>query len=181
MGASGPSSDGHLSLRRSLAASRCVLRRPESEEQGHAGRARLGLPRSDSTGRRGIQRPSRESRTWKQSYRPLQWSKWLQLAVPDLEGAAKSGRRRHDSQQKYFRRAHFTGSVIRKLSDEEMNVYRKPFTQPGESRRPMLTWPREIPLEGEPENVTAIAQGYSEWLASARCPSCSSMPTRALS
>lgn len=39
-------------------------------------------------------------------------------------------------------------SVLRKLSKEEMNMYRKPFTNPGEDRRPTLTWPRQIPIKG---------------------------------
>ena len=62
------------------------------------------------------------------------------------------------------------GSVIRKLSDEEMNAYRKPFAQPGESRRPTLTWPREIPIEGEPADVVAIADRYSKWLEKSATP-----------
>jgi haloalkane dehalogenase len=41
-------------------------------------------------------------------------------------------------------------SVIRKLSEEEMEVYCKPFAGAGEDRRPTLTWPRMIPIEGEP-------------------------------
>src|SRR5260370_14959832 len=61
-------------------------------------------------------------------------------------------------------------SIIRKLSDDEMNVYRKPYTEAGESRRPMLTWPREIPIEGEPKDVTEIANNYSEWLAKSTDP-----------
>ena len=44
---------------------------------------------------------------------------------------------------------------MRKLSDEEMAVYRKPYLEPGESRRPTLTWPRQIPIDGEPADVTA--------------------------
>ncbi len=51
-----------------------------------------------------------------------------------------------------------------------MNAYRKPYTEPGESRRPMLTWPREIPIEGEPKDVTEIAKNYSEWLAKSPIP-----------
>ena len=57
------------------------------------------------------------------------------------------------------------GSVLRDMTDEEMAVYRRPFTQPGEDRRPTLTWPRQIPIEGEPADVHAIAQGYSTWMA----------------
>ena len=56
------------------------------------------------------------------------------------------------------------GSVLRGLTDEEMAVYRRPFAEPGEGRRPTLTWPRQIPIEGEPAEVVAIAQAYSDWL-----------------
>src|SRR5215510_3925705 len=47
---------------------------------------------------------------------------------------------------------------------------RRPFAEPGEGRRPTLTWRREIPIEGEPADVTAIAAAYAEWLATSRVP-----------
>jgi haloalkane dehalogenase len=56
-------------------------------------------------------------------------------------------------------------SIIRKLSDEEMNRYRARYTEPGESRRPTLTWPRQIPIGGEPRDVHDIVTAYSKWLA----------------
>ena len=56
-------------------------------------------------------------------------------------------------------------SVIRKLSDEEMARYRARFTEPGESRRPTLTWPRQIPIGGEPAEVHAIVEAYGKWLS----------------
>ena len=62
------------------------------------------------------------------------------------------------------------GSVIRKLTDEEMTVYRKPYQELGESRRPTLTWPRQIPIDGEPADVTAIVAAYAEWLKSSSLP-----------
>jgi haloalkane dehalogenase len=62
------------------------------------------------------------------------------------------------------------GSVIRKMTDDEMNVYRRPFVEPGESRRPTLTWPRQIPFDGEPADVTKIVQDYSQWLSSSNIP-----------
>ena len=57
-------------------------------------------------------------------------------------------------------------SVLRTLTDEEMAHYRKPFIEPGESRRPTLTWPREIPVGGVPPDVTEIVDAYSNWLSS---------------
>jgi haloalkane dehalogenase len=61
-------------------------------------------------------------------------------------------------------------SVLRGLTPEEMEHYREPFRQPGESRRPTLTWPREIPVDGEPADVVAIAEAYSRWLAKSDLP-----------
>ena len=51
-----------------------------------------------------------------------------------------------------------------------MAEYRRPFAEPGEGRRPTLTWPREIPIEGDPADVTAIATAYAEWLATSDVP-----------
>ncbi|MEM8745888.1 MAG: haloalkane dehalogenase [Actinomycetota bacterium] len=62
------------------------------------------------------------------------------------------------------------GGVIRDLSDHEMAEYRRPFLEPGESRRPTLTWPREIPFDGEPADVHDIVDAYSSWLATSPIP-----------
>jgi haloalkane dehalogenase len=61
-------------------------------------------------------------------------------------------------------------SVLRGLTDEEMAVYRRPFAEPGESRRPTLTWPREIPIEGEPADVVQIVSDYAGWLSRSDIP-----------
>ena len=63
------------------------------------------------------------------------------------------------------------GSVIREMTEEEMAVYRRPYLEAGESRRPTLTWPREIPLDGEPPDVVEIVEpAYSEWLSGSDVP-----------
>jgi haloalkane dehalogenase len=59
------------------------------------------------------------------------------------------------------------GSILRTLTPEEMDEYRRPFATPGEDRLPTLTWPRQIPIGGEPADVTRIAEEYSHWLATA--------------
>lgn len=56
-------------------------------------------------------------------------------------------------------------SVLRGLTDEEMEVYKAPYREAGEVRRPTLTWPRELPIEGEPADVVEIVEAYGEWLA----------------
>lgn len=60
-------------------------------------------------------------------------------------------------------------SIMRKLSDEEMNAYREPFARE-EDRQPMLNWPRQIPIAGEPPNVVALVEQYAQWLSSSSVP-----------
>jgi haloalkane dehalogenase len=62
------------------------------------------------------------------------------------------------------------GSIMRELSADEMAVYRRPFANPGEDRRPTLTWPRQIPIDGEPEDVHDIVAAYGAWLATSPIP-----------
>jgi haloalkane dehalogenase len=59
--------------------------------------------------------------------------------------------------------------VLRRLSDAEMNAYRRPFLE-RESRLPMLVWPRELPIEGEPADVVAIVEDYGQWIATSSVP-----------
>jgi len=61
-------------------------------------------------------------------------------------------------------------SILRPLADAEMAEYRRPFRETGESRRPTLTWPRQIPIEGEPADVVSIVESYAAWLASSPVP-----------
>ena len=61
-------------------------------------------------------------------------------------------------------------SVLRGLTAEEMDHYREPFREAGEARRPTLTWPREIPIDGEPADVTALVDAYAKWLAESPLP-----------
>ncbi|XP_030836985.1 coelenterazine h 2-monooxygenase-like [Strongylocentrotus purpuratus] len=56
-------------------------------------------------------------------------------------------------------------AIIRKLRQEEMDAYREPFKNPGEDRRPTLTWPREIPIMGDgPDDMIVRATAYSAFL-----------------
>ncbi|MGE0141184.1 MAG: haloalkane dehalogenase [Ilumatobacteraceae bacterium] len=62
------------------------------------------------------------------------------------------------------------GSILRTLTDAEMAEYRRPFAEPGEGRRPTLTWPRQIPIDGEPADVVAIVADYATWLSTSDVP-----------
>ncbi|MCU6711939.1 haloalkane dehalogenase [Paenibacillus sp. J5C_2022] len=61
-------------------------------------------------------------------------------------------------------------NILRKLTDEEMTQYRRPFLEPGESRRPMLSWARQLPFDGDPADVAEIVTAYGEWLAQSDVP-----------
>src|SRR5215468_10063461 len=73
-------------------------------------------------------------------------------------------------QDNFFVEKILPGAILRPLSAEEMAEYRRPFSEPGEGRRPTLTWPRQIPIEGEPADVTAIVTAYTDWLATSSVP-----------
>jgi haloalkane dehalogenase len=62
------------------------------------------------------------------------------------------------------------GGMLGELAPEDHDEYRRPYRKPGESRRPTLTWPREIPVAGEPADVTEIVGDYGAWLADSELP-----------
>jgi haloalkane dehalogenase len=72
--------------------------------------------------------------------------------------------------QNSFIEVNLPRTILRQLSDEEMMAYRQPFTEPGESRWPMLSWARQLPIDGEPADVTAIIQANGEWLLMSDVP-----------
>jgi haloalkane dehalogenase len=61
-------------------------------------------------------------------------------------------------------------SIMRTLTDEEMEEYRRPFARKGEDRRPTLTWPRQVPLDGSPADVVAVVERYGRWLSESNVP-----------
>lgn len=58
----------------------------------------------------------------------------------------------------------FTAGVIREIDEETMNEVRRPYAEPGESRRATLTWPRQIPIEGDPADVAELMGVLSDWM-----------------
>ena len=73
-------------------------------------------------------------------------------------------------EQNSFIEFNLPSGVLRPLTEEEMNNYRRPFAEPGEARRPTLTWPRQLPVDGEPAEVTEIVTAYGEWLSRSDVP-----------
>ena len=97
--------------------------------------------------------------------RPVTWDEWPDAAKAVFQGFRSAAGEEMVLQKNTFVERVLSGSVIRTLSDKEMAVYRRPFSEPGESRRPTLTWPRQIPISGEPKDVVQIVADYAEWLS----------------
>jgi len=102
--------------------------------------------------------------------RPVTWQEWPESARSLFQAMRSPAGEQIILEKNVFVERILPASVIRHLSDEEMEVYRRPYLEPGESRRPTLTWPREIPIDGEPADVTQIVDGYAQWLAHSEIP-----------
>jgi len=102
--------------------------------------------------------------------RPLSWSAWPEAARGIFQALRSEAGEAMVLEQNVFVERILPGSVLRKLGPDEMAVYRRPFAEPGEARRPTLAWPREIPLDGEPADVAETVQAYADWLAASPVP-----------
>ena len=101
---------------------------------------------------------------------PLTWTQWPEAALQIFQGFRSINGESMILTHNLFIERILPGSIKRKLTDEEMAEYRRPFLEPGEGRRPTLTWPREIPIEGKPEDVTEIVGNYAIWLRQSAIP-----------
>jgi haloalkane dehalogenase len=101
--------------------------------------------------------------------RPVTWDEWPELARPIFQAFRSDAGEEMVIEKNLFVEAVLPGSIIRDLEPAEMDEYRKPFTEP-QHRRPTLTWPRQIPIDGEPAEVVEIVQSYADWLSGASLP-----------
>lgn len=101
---------------------------------------------------------------------PLTWAQWPEASRRVFQGFRSESGESMILEKNVFVERVLPGSIRRELSEEEMAEYRRPFLEPGEGRRPTLTWPREIPIEGEPADVTEIVGSYADWLSESPVP-----------
>ena len=102
--------------------------------------------------------------------RSLIWQEWPDQARALFQAMRTPAGEEIILEKNVFVERVLPASVLRGLSETEMDVYRRPYQDPGESRRPTLTWPREIPLDGEPSDVVEIVDAYAGWLATSEVP-----------
>jgi haloalkane dehalogenase len=102
--------------------------------------------------------------------RPMTWAEWPESARGIFQAMRSPAGEAMVLEKNVFVERILPASVLSPLDEETMGVYRAPFAEPGEGRRPTLTWPREIPFDGEPADVHDIVAAYAEWLPTSPVP-----------
>ena len=102
--------------------------------------------------------------------RPVKWSEWPDSATNIFKAFRSNAGEELILNKNFFVEGVLPNSIIRELNPEEMAIYREPFLRPGEDRRPTLSWPREIPIDGSPGNVNKIVSRYAKWLEKSDIP-----------
>ena len=101
---------------------------------------------------------------------PMTWSEFPSAVRQLFQGFRSPRGERMVLEQNIFVESVLPAQIRRQLNDEEMGHYRQPFANPGEDRRPTLSWPRNLPIDGEPADVVSVVNDYSSWLADSDVP-----------
>jgi haloalkane dehalogenase len=102
--------------------------------------------------------------------KPVTWEDWPDGATPIFQAFRSPAGEEMVLEKNIFVERVLPGSILRDLTAAEMDEYRRPFAEAGERRRPTLTWPRQIPIDGEPADVVQIVQSYADWLSTSDLP-----------
>ncbi|MBA2398293.1 MAG: haloalkane dehalogenase [Bradyrhizobium sp.] len=97
------------------------------------------------------------------------WEEWSAKGTPIFQGFRSDKGEAMILDQNMFIERVLPGSVLRKLTEAEMTEYRRPFLARAD-RWPTLTWPRQIPIAGEPADVVQIVADYAQWMAGNEIP-----------
>jgi haloalkane dehalogenase len=100
----------------------------------------------------------------------INWDDMPAAAQPRFRGVRSDQGEELVLQRNIFIEQSIVKGTMRRFTDAEMAEYRRPFLEPGEGRRPMLTWPRQLPIGGEPADVVEIVDDYAEWLSASGIP-----------
>lgn len=102
--------------------------------------------------------------------RPVTWMEWPEAARNIFQAMRSKAGEEIVLTKNVFVERILPSAILRDLTNEEMEEYRRPYVKPGESRRPILTWPRQIPIEGEPPHMVETVQRYADWLSESEVP-----------
>jgi haloalkane dehalogenase len=101
---------------------------------------------------------------------PVTWADWPDDARGIFQAFRSPKGEELILERNYFVEKILPLSVLSPLADDVMEAYRRPYADPGEGRRPTLTWPRQIPIDGEPPEVVADVVAYGKWLGTDDSP-----------
>jgi haloalkane dehalogenase len=102
--------------------------------------------------------------------RPLRWDEFSEAIRPVFKALRSEAGEAMVLEHNLFVEEILPRQILRSLTEEEMAHYRRPFAEPGEGRRPTLTWPRQVPVDGEPADVVKIMSSYAQWLTNSTVP-----------
>jgi len=100
---------------------------------------------------------------------PITWEDWPEGARGIFQGFRSAKGEDLVLERNMFVEAVLPSSILRDLTEEEMNAYRAPFDTP-EHRQPTLKWPRQIPIDGEPAHMVALVEAYGAFMAASPIP-----------
>lgn len=102
--------------------------------------------------------------------RPLTWTEWPDEARRIFQGFRSEAGESMIIENNLFVERVLPGSLVTPIKESDMAVYRAPFNNATEDRRPTLTWPRQIPISGEPPEVVNLVSAYADYLQSSDIP-----------
>jgi haloalkane dehalogenase len=102
--------------------------------------------------------------------KPYTWSEYSEVARKTFQALRSPAGEQMVLEQNSFIEFNLPRTILRSLTEEEMNSYRRPFVEPGEGRRVMLSWARQLPVDGEPADVSEIVTAYGAWLSRSDVP-----------
>jgi haloalkane dehalogenase len=102
--------------------------------------------------------------------RQRRWEEWPEPVRKLFQGFRSPAGEEMVLDQNVFVEMVLPGGILRDLTEDEMAVYRRPYLEPGEGRRPTLAWPRELPIDGEPADTVAVVEAYGRWLSTSQVP-----------
>ena len=102
--------------------------------------------------------------------RPVTWMEWPEAARNIFQAMRSKAGEEIVLTKNVFVERILPSAILRDLTNEEMEEYRRPYVKPGESRLPILTWPRQIPIEGEPPHMVETVHRYAHWLSESEVP-----------
>ncbi len=101
---------------------------------------------------------------------PLTWDQWSPPTRAFHEKLRSAAGEQMILEENLFVESVLPRRVLRQLTETEMEEYRRPYREPGEGRRPTLTWSRQLPIQGQPADVTEIVRSYADWLTTSPVP-----------